>query len=303
MPVRSPVPSTSVLVTGVHLDWLSLLALACQLAALVAYLAGVRRLAAWGRPWPRSQTGAFIAGLFVAAYATAGGLARFQADNVTAHVIQLLLLFDIAPPLLAFGAPLRLAVQASGRRQGRVVALARSRVLYLLTRPLVAFGLYMASICGYFLTPVYGLSVRHPVLMGYVELHLLAVGVLMWAVVVARDSLPGQASYALRFGMVLAGVPFFALVGLTLGSAGRPLDAALDTLGDTRSGGDALWALAELFVVVMLGYLFVDWAREEEKRAVRADRQLDAALAAARAASGASLADGGDEGTPPFARD
>ena len=37
------------------------------------------------------------------------------------------------------------------------------------------------------------------------------------------------------------------------------------------------------FIVGGLVYLFVEWAREEERKAVRADRQLDAALAAARA--------------------
>ena len=298
---KSPAPQTSALVTGLHLDWLTALALATQVVAMALYLLGTRRLSAHGRRWPVTQTAAFAVGMVVTAYATEGGLARYQVDNFTLHVVQSLLLFDVAAPLLAFGAPLRLAVQAGGRGQGLALVAARSRWLGLLARPPVAFLLYMGTLYVYFLSPLYVAAARHPVLLEYLQLQMLVTGMLLWAVVTGRDSLPRQAGYGARFALVLISIPFFAFLGIYLGGVAQPLYAAANTLHDTRSGGDVLWALSEVVVVAGLAYLFVEWAREEERRAVRSDRQLDAALSAARnlarplpSAEGGSPAFGGD---------
>lgn len=293
---KSPAPQTAALVTGLHLDWLTGLALAAQVLALALYVLGTRRVAARGRRWPATQTAAFVVGLVVTAYATEGGIARYQVDNFTLHVVQSLLLFDLAAPLLAFGAPLRLAVQAGGRGQGAAIAVVRSRWLGLLTRPVVAFVLYMGTLYVYFLSPLYAVAARHPVLLEYLQLQMLVTGVVLWAVVVGRDSLPRQAGYGARFALVLVGIPFFAFLGIYLGGIAQPLYAVANTLHDTRSGGDVLWALSEIAVVAGLAYLFVEWAREEERRAVRSDRQLEAALLAARNLAGPGPSgDGGSQ--------
>ena len=56
-----------------------------------------------------------MVGILVIAYATEGGIAHYQRSNFTAHVVQVFLLTNIAPPLLALGAPITLAVQSSSR--------------------------------------------------------------------------------------------------------------------------------------------------------------------------------------------
>jgi hypothetical protein len=49
--------------------------------------------------------------------------------------------------------------------------------------------------------------------------------------------------------------------------------------------------LAEVLIVAVIALMFVEWAREEERKAVSADRQLDAALAAVRSVAGPSGSD------------
>jgi len=93
----------------------------------------------------------------------------------------------------------------------------------------------------------------------------------------------------MRFALVLLSIPSNAYLGLAIASATKPLFPAGNTLADTRAGGNILWALAEVFIVAALSLMFVEWAKEEERKAIRADRQLDAALAAAR---GVVTADG-----------
>ena len=83
-----------------------------------AYLAGVRRVTAKGRRWPRSRTCSFLGGLAVIAFAAFGGLARYDDVLFSAHTVQHVLLGMVGPVFLALGAPLTLALQASGRGGG-----------------------------------------------------------------------------------------------------------------------------------------------------------------------------------------
>jgi putative membrane protein len=282
--LKSPDPQASALFFNWQVHWTSLLAIALQLLVLGWYLRSARRLAALDRRWSVPRTASFVIGLAVVAYAVEGGIAYYERVNFTTHVVQLLLLTDVAPPLLAAGAPIRLALQSSRRANAGLVRALHSPVARAVSQPLVAFAIATATLYVYFLTPVYGWSEAHPTFLAYVDLQFLLVGCLLWWVVIARDAMPSTCGFGMRFALVFLSVPFNAYLGLAVGSETRPLYPAGNTLVDTQAGGNVLWGLAELFIVGGLVFLFVEWAREEERKAVRADRQLDAALAAARAA-------------------
>ncbi|HTV12917.1 MAG TPA: cytochrome c oxidase assembly protein [Acidimicrobiales bacterium] len=283
MPLQSPNPQVSTLFLSWQHLWTSLPALAAQVFAVTWYLRALGRARARGRPWPIWLTASFLVGMLVVAYGTEGGISYYERDNFTVHVVQVLLLADLAPVLLTAGAPVRLSLLASGSgRRSFALAVFHSPVLQLLTKPFVAFALNTAALYVYFMTPLYSLTERHPAFLVCVDLQFLLCGCLLWWVVVARDVLPATPPTGVRFALVLLCVPFDAYLGLEVGSVSKPLYAIGNTLSDTRAGGNVLWALAELFIVGALALLFVDWARDEERRAILADRQLDAAMAAAR---------------------
>ncbi|MGO9659032.1 MAG: cytochrome c oxidase assembly protein [Acidimicrobiales bacterium] len=282
--IKSPSPATSTLIFHWQGQWTSFVALALEVAALAWYLRSVRRLGGRDRSWSPFKTAGFVAGLVVVAYAVEGGIAYYDVSNFTVSVIQHLLLIIVAPPLLAMGAPLTLALQSSSPRTTAVLLRAlRGVPARLLTYPLVAFAGLMGTMYVYFLTPLYGFSERHPALQAYLMLHFLMAGCLFWWPMVGKDLLPRRFGFGTRFVLVFLSIPFNAALGLIIASLERPLYPAGNTLADTQSGGNVLWGLLEVVTVAALALLFVQWAREEERKAVRADRQLDAALAAARA--------------------
>ncbi|HYA45389.1 MAG TPA: cytochrome c oxidase assembly protein [Acidimicrobiales bacterium] len=283
MPVKSPSPQPSTLLFSWQHDWMSVVALVVQLAAFGWYLASIRRLQARGRRWSRYKAASFIVGLVVVAYAAEGGVAAYDDSNFTVHIIQHILLMNLAPPLLAIGAPITLALQSSSRRTTTfLLKILHSPPARVLTQPIVALSMGVITMYAYFLTPLYAFSEQHPVFHSYVHLHFLAVGCLFWWPIVGRDVLPRRLSFGVRFLLVFLTIPWNAFLGLAIASVTKPLYAAANTLADTQSGGDVLWGLGEVLTVATLAILFVDWAADEERRAVRADRQLDAALAAAR---------------------
>jgi len=289
MPTKSPDPQTGILLFTWQTHWISFVALAVQLAVLAWYLSSVRRLVSRDGRWSVFRTLCFVLGVIIVAYATEGGIARYQTSNFTAHVVQVLLLVDVGPPLMALGAPITLALQSSSRRRGAVlVRVLRSWPVQAVSRPLVAFVITTGSMFIYFLTPLYQFSVEHPVFLALVHLYFVLAGLLLWVLIAGQDGLPRRLRFGMRFVLVLLLIPFNLALGLAVANVAQPLYPAGNTLADTQQGGNVLLGLAEVLVVAALALLFVEWAREEERSAARTDRQLDAALAAARAAFGPS---------------
>lgn len=289
MPIKSPDPQTGVLLFTWQTHWISFVALAVQLVVLAWYLSSMRRLVLRGGHWSAFRALCFVVGVVIVAYATEGGIAHYQTSNFTAHVVQVLLLVDVGPPLMALGAPVTLALQSSSRHGAALlVGVLRSWPVQAASQPLVAFAITMGSMFVYFLSPIYQFSEQHPVFLAFVHLYFVLVGLNLWVLIAGQDGLPRRLRFGMRFVLVVLLIPFNLALGLGVANVAQPLYPAANTLADTQQGGNVLLGLAEVLVVAALALLFVEWAREEERSAVRTDRQLDAALAAARATVGSS---------------
>ena len=216
----SPDPQTSDLAFAWQTHWTSFVAVVVQVAVLAWYLSSARRLVALGRHWSLLRTASFVVGLLVTAYAVEGGIAYYQQRNFTTHVVQLLLLIDVAPPLLAMGAPLSLALQSSPRRvSAALFAALHSRTARALSNPLVALVLSMGTMYVYFLTPLYRFSEEHPVFLAYVHLQFFLAGCALWWLVVGRDALARRLGVGMRFVLVLVQAPCDAALGLVIAMA------------------------------------------------------------------------------------
>ena len=261
------------------------------------YLAGLRRLAARGRRWRTARTVSIAAGLVAVLVATQSGLARYDTTLFSVHAVQHLLLSMVAPLLLVLGAPMTLAIQAAHRPTQRwLIGVFQHPVVRFLTHPLTAWLLFGTSMLGLYLTGLYELSLRNGVVHSWVHLHLLVVGCLFAEAVIGLD--PGwgrtragrRLAYPVRLLLVVLLVPFHAVLGLALLSAGEPVAAdwylglgrtwGASPLADQRTGAGLMWGLGDLIGVVLVGVVAYQWMRADEREA----RRLDAADDARRAA-------------------
>ncbi len=243
--------------------------------AAVAYAAGVRRLRRRGRRWPAGRSAAFAAGLVAVAVAGTGATGD-DTSSFTAHALEHALLAMVAPLLLALGGPVTLALQASERpTQVGLLRLVHSRPAALLSSPVVAWVLFGGSTVVLYTTPLLEASLRSGLLHAAVHLHLLLVGCLFCWTVVGVDPLPRRLPHGARLAAVLLALPFHAVVGLALVSAGSLL--APDFYGDLgaqHAGGAVLWATGELFGVAAAGIVLAQWMGADEREAARRDRRL-----------------------------
>ena len=272
----SPPIRLHTLLTGWQTGSLSSITLAVEVGLAVWYVVSVRRLATRSRHWPPWRTASFLVGTVLVIIAVQSGLAGYDDQVFSLHVVQHLLLMNFAPILFALSAPMTLALQASNRKTQKVLLkVLHHPVAELVTNPVFVVGVVYGTMIVYFLTPFYNLSLEHPLLHDLSHLHFLISGCLFWWLVVGRDPSRWRLSHPVKLGILAIGIPVNAVLGIALTGARVSVAARFHTVADTHRGGAILWVVGEIITVIAMSIIVFQWMQHEERRAIRADRQLE----------------------------
>ena len=213
------------------------------------------------RPW---RAAAFVAGcgLLVAALVTPlDTLAREYL--VWAHLLQNVVLAEWAPLLLVLGIPPDLA--------GR---LSRRRAVALLTHPLVALPLWVATYAAWHVPALYDTALRHQhSLLPLEHATYVVSGILFWWCV--WQDAPHRLSSPARAGYVFAAFLLSAPLGLVLALVPSPLyefyaDAdervwGLSRLEDQQLGGMTMAGEQSVVFFVVFALWFTRFLSEQER--------------------------------------
>jgi cytochrome c oxidase assembly factor CtaG len=272
------------------------------LVAVAVYLYGGYKLRLRGDRWPVGRTLAFVlGGVGSIAAVTVTGVEAYDDTLLSMHMVQHMTLSMVGPIFLALGAPVTLALRTLPRKPRRVLlGVLHSRVVKVVTFPLVAFGLFIANPFILYFTSLYRLTLEHEWLHEFIHLHFIVTGCLFFWPLLGLDPLPNRWPYPGRALLMVLSVPFHTVLGLTIMQSKTLLGGDYypslhltwsDPWNDQVVAGGILWAGGELVSVTMLGILIMQWIKQSEREAKRIDRALDRAEAEeqARAASGSGV--------------
>jgi cytochrome c oxidase assembly factor CtaG len=284
--------------TQIHLA--SVIAVLLLVAAFL-YGYGVYRMHQRGDHWPPGRTIAFVlGGLGTMAFVTVTGIEAYDDTLLSTHMIQHMVLSMVGPIFLALGAPVTLALRTLGPApRKKLLRFLHSRVVNVLTFPLVAFGLFVATPFALYFTGLYKTTLEHPWLHELTHVHFVIVGCLFFWPLLGLDPLPNRWPYPGRALLMVLSVPFHTELGLTIKQSSTLLAgdyypdlhlAWADPHTDQVLAGGILWAGGEVISVTTLGILVLQWIKQSEREAKRIDRALDRAEAqeAARLAAAAT---------------
>src|SRR5581483_3689787 len=264
-----------------------------QPAALLAlcavagtYLVGVRRVRRGRAPsaWRAARCGSFLAGVAVMAVALEPPFDEYADRLFSVHMVQHLLLIELAAPLLLLGRPVTLAVAATPPPvRARMTSLARGPVARALASPLVDFGFLGLVLWVSHLTSWYEAALASDVVHALEHLAYLVGALLFWWPVIGRDLGAARLSHPGRILYLFLSMPVQSLLGFVITSAGHVLyphyAAVARTLGvsamaDQRLGGTLMWEGSMLVGVVAVSAVLIDWMAQDERDARRADARL-----------------------------
>ena len=258
-----------------------------------AYMRRARTLARAARPVGVWRQLSFAGGLAVICAAIGTPVASLGEDLQVAHMVQHILLGDIAALLIVLGLTKPLLQPLLG-----APALRHLRVL---SHPVVALGLWVASLYAWHIPVLYEAAVEHPLVHAAEHASFLGAGIAMWGALLgplpkpAWFSGPVQLAYVFLMritGALLANVliwsqtPFYPSYIATAETHG------FDPVTDQNVSGAVLMIEGSLVTITVFAWMFLRWARADEQRqqlldqAERAGITLDEQRAARAVAAG-----------------
>ena len=262
------------------------LTLALLLAAASLYAAGLLRLRRAGTPFPARWTAAYWCGLAVLAIALLSPVDTYADASFSVHMTQPLLLTFVAPPLLALGAPITLALRASspttGRRIGRVL---RSPLARILSNPIVGWSLFVGVPFAIHLSPLFDASLRSSPVHALEHALWIVAALVYWWPIVGRDPNPHPVTYPVRMLSLFLAMPLMSFLALALYQGTTPLYpsyAALPApwgpraLTEQRWAALQMWLAGNLALMIAILVVAVAWKRAEDEGQRRLEARIDA---------------------------
>jgi putative membrane protein len=255
-------------------------------AAMVAllYLLGTRRVR---RGWPWRRTASFAAGLLCVLVAVQSGIDAYDDTLLSDHMVQHLLLLELAPLLLLAGRPMTLMMRAAEPAHRPRLA-RRIRGLRWLTHPLSCLAILWIVVAGTHLPIFYDATLRHRLLHDGEHLLYLCAGLLMWWPVLDEDPVPShRLSGALRLVYMTAAMFPMTVLGAYLDRDptllytpyAQPAHAlGISAVVDQQQAGAIMWVLGSSLMVVCGIWQAMAALITEERRMQNRERRADAAL-------------------------
>ncbi|MBV9467127.1 MAG: cytochrome c oxidase assembly protein, partial [Solirubrobacterales bacterium] len=157
------------------------LAVATGVLYVVAARVGTRRDRRHRR-WPRPRAICFLAGLAVLIVDLYSGIGAQADERLSVHMFEHMVMWVVVAPLLAAGAPLRLAFFALPRAKRRALARClHARGVSALTGPVGSLSLFTAVLLAGHLPAIYGLALRNDYVHAAEHGLYVFTAVLVWA--------------------------------------------------------------------------------------------------------------------------
>ncbi len=200
------------------------------------------------RTWPRTRSAFFVAGLVVLVVDLYSGIGTEADVRLSVHMVEHMVMWVVVAPLLAAGAPVRLAFFAlprEGRR--RLARWLRSRAASTLTRPGVTVLMFSSVLLLSHVPAIYGLTLTNDYVHEAEHGLYLFTAVLMWASLLGVDPLPHRASARGELACMVGCMLPMALIALWLAAAPDPVYGHyLGTLGPAAIHDQRLAAMVML---------------------------------------------------------
>ncbi|GAA2150761.1 putative copper resistance protein D [Humibacillus xanthopallidus] len=256
----------------------------------VPYAVAVLRARASGVPWPWRRPALFLlAGVGSLAYAVCGPLAVHRTEVFWIACLQVGVLASLTPVGLALGDPVGLvrarSRAAGGERTPLLLRLVEGRVARVLTFPAVGSGLAVGTVLLVMLTPWFAQTMVSPTSAVVLYVVLLGSGLLFVLPLLTEELLPRWATPPVRTFLAFIDGLLDAVPGIVVMTSSVLLvpsfpgfasgASGLTPLMDQRLGGGAMLAVAEAVGLPVIGAVFVEWIRSDERDAREVDARLD----------------------------
>lgn len=263
-------------------DWLFVIAV---LIAGVLYAVGLVYVHRRGVRWPVGRTISWYVGLLIVFFLTSSGFAFYGVYLFSVHMAQHMFLAMVAPVFIVLGSPITLlleALPAEGTQQRTdfrtlVLEILDSKVTRFLTNPLFVLFFFSASTYFIYFSNLFSWAMGNHLGHSLMLLHFMVGGILFYIVIIGIDPIPHRPSAPVRAALLAATMPVHAVFGVIVLNTKHIIGSGYyTTLGlpwivnlkhDQAFAGGMAWVFGEIPFVLILGIIFIQWMRSDDKEA------------------------------------
>jgi len=254
----------------------SIMEFAVPLALALVYEARARKLAGEGRPVPAWRQICFGAGLVVIAGSLIGPVDDEADKLLWVHMIQHLLLADIASLLIVLG--------FTGPLLQPLLSFRAGRPLRVLTHPVVAISLFTFNLYLWHIPFMYQAVLTDTSLHVLEHLLFLSTGILLWMPLFGPLPKPqwfGKAGHVLYTvgiwgpGMVMANVFMWSDTIFYPDYSKTAEAAGITPIADQSTAGAILMGECTILALCIFGWVFLRWAKEDIEKQDLLDLAID----------------------------
>lgn len=265
----------------------SIMEFAVPLALALLYEGRARKLAAEGRPVPVWRQVMFGAGMVVICASLLGPIDDEADKLLWVHMIQHLLLADVASLLIVLG--------FTGPLLQPLLTFRAGRPLRRLTHPVVAISIFTANLYLWHLPFLYQAVLTDTSLHVLEHLLFLTTGILLWMPLFGPLPKPqwfGKGAHVIYTifiwvpGMILANVFMWSDAVFYPDYSKTAEAAGITPIADQSTAGAILMGECTILALAIFAWVFLRWAREDIERQDLIDLAIDnhVELTSARAA-------------------
>ncbi len=264
-------------------------------AALLWWRWAVRRVNAVhpDHPVPPRRTWTFVGGQVAIAIALMSGIDRYDTTLFSVHMVQHILLILVAAPLIALSAPVTLLLRVASHqtRQHWILPVLHSRVMRVLSFPVVGWLFLAAVLWAAHFSPLFNATLEDPFLHDLEHALFLTAALLFWWPAIALDPSPWRMAHPVRavhIFMQMTQNTFLAFVMINVESvlyvhyATVVRSWGLSPLDDQRLAAGLMWIVGDVIFIASIMLVVRGWFRSEERDSGRNDRRAAVQLAEIR---------------------
>lgn len=291
VPTHGPTPPELSLQTLLYWAWPPVVTIAVALVGALWFRA-IRQVAREhpGNPYPRRRTASLVAALTLVLLALQSGLERYDTTLFSMHMIQHLILLFPVPILLLQAGPATLLLRvASSRWRARALRVLQSRVVAVISHPLVGWTLLVAVMWGTHLSILFDAALEDPFIHDMEHLLYLGTALLFWAPIFSVDPIRHRLRGAAALIYLIAQMPQNSFLGVAIMWSTTPLYPHYVTLRrawgpspleDQQLAGAIMWLVGDALFLAAIFAVLAALARAEDRPESRYDQAATAAAIA-----------------------
>jgi len=291
IPAHGPIPPELSLESLLYWAWPPVVTVAVALVGLL-WVRATRQVAREhpGNPYPRRRTISFVAALAFLLLALQSGIERYDTTLFSMHMVQHLILLFPVPILLLQAGPMTLLLRvASPRWRARILAVLQSRVVGVISHPLVGWTLLIAVMWGTHLSTLFEAALEDPVIHNLEHVLYLTTALLFWAPIFSVDPIRHRLRGGSALAYLITQMPQNSFLGVAIMFSSSPLYPHYVTLKrawgptpleDQQLAGALMWLVGDALFLAAIFVVLAALAKSEDRPQARYDEAQTAAAIA-----------------------